>query len=126
MIDNRSNSTARVLKTVAIASTFAAVGFIAMAPSANARGFVEIGVGVPIFAPPVYYYPPPVVYAAPPPVVYAPVAAAPVAAPVAAPPPAYANADCHQYSTTQNIGGTPQQVVGTACRQPDGSWRIVQ
>jgi hypothetical protein len=41
-------------------------------PQAEARGFVAIGIGVPLFYPdPYYYYPPPVVYA-PPPVYYTP------------------------------------------------------
>lgn len=29
---------------------------------------------------------------------------------------------CREYQTTATIGGRPQQVYGTACRQPDGSW----
>jgi hypothetical protein len=81
------------------------------------------------------YYGPPVVYA-PPPVVYAP----PVT--YAAPPPAYAAAPnvsavptrdfrdnagryCREYQRTAVINGRQQQVYGTACQMPDGSWRIV-
>jgi surface antigen len=33
---------------------------------------------------------------------------------------------CREYRTTALIGGGRQTVTGTACRQPDGSWRIVQ
>ncbi len=33
---------------------------------------------------------------------------------------------CREYQTTVNVGGEVQSAYGTACRQPDGSWRIVQ
>ncbi len=32
---------------------------------------------------------------------------------------------CREYQTTVNVGGQQQQAYGTACRQPDGSWKIV-
>lgn len=32
---------------------------------------------------------------------------------------------CREYQTTAMIGGRPQQLYGTACRQPDGSWQQV-
>jgi len=32
---------------------------------------------------------------------------------------------CREYTSTASIGGEPQQTTGTACRQPDGSWQIV-
>jgi surface antigen len=31
---------------------------------------------------------------------------------------------CRQYQQTIQIGGEPQQSYGTACRQPDGTWKI--
>jgi surface antigen len=31
---------------------------------------------------------------------------------------------CREYKQTITIGGQPNQAYGTACRQPDGSWRI--
>jgi surface antigen len=31
---------------------------------------------------------------------------------------------CREYVTDAVIGGRTEKVVGTACRQPDGSWRI--
>jgi surface antigen len=31
---------------------------------------------------------------------------------------------CREYQQTVTIGGRPQQSYGTACRQPDGSWKI--
>ena len=31
---------------------------------------------------------------------------------------------CREYRTTAIIAGERQQVYGTACRQPDGSWQI--
>ena len=32
---------------------------------------------------------------------------------------------CREYQQTVTIGGRPEESFGTACRQPDGSWRIV-
>ena len=31
---------------------------------------------------------------------------------------------CREYSMTGEIGGHEQELVGTACRQADGSWRV--
>jgi surface antigen len=31
---------------------------------------------------------------------------------------------CREYQQTITIGGEPQQSYGTACRQPDGSWKV--
>jgi surface antigen len=33
---------------------------------------------------------------------------------------------CREFQQTINVGGQPQQGYGTACRQPDGTWKIVQ
>jgi len=33
---------------------------------------------------------------------------------------------CREYQTTVNVGGEAQKAFGTACRQPDGSWKVVQ
>jgi surface antigen len=33
---------------------------------------------------------------------------------------------CREFQQTIVVGGERQQGYGTACRQPDGSWRIVQ
>jgi surface antigen len=33
---------------------------------------------------------------------------------------------CREYQQTVTIGGERQKSYGTACRQPDGSWRIQQ
>jgi surface antigen len=33
---------------------------------------------------------------------------------------------CREFQQTITVGGETQQGYGTACRQPDGSWRIVQ
>jgi surface antigen len=32
---------------------------------------------------------------------------------------------CREFEQTVTIGGQPQKSYGTACRQPDGSWKIV-
>ena len=108
-------------KTVLLAAGAVAIlsSSLAAAP-AEARTFVSFGVGLPFFAPPpVVYAPPPVVYA-PPPVGYAP-ASAP-----AAYAPAPASQTCREYQSTIQVNGQPQQSYGTACLQPDGTWRIVR
>jgi surface antigen len=33
---------------------------------------------------------------------------------------------CREFQQTVTVGGQNQQAYGTACRQPDGSWRVVQ
>ncbi len=33
---------------------------------------------------------------------------------------------CREYSQTITVGGKTQKGYGTACRQPDGSWKIVE
>ena len=32
---------------------------------------------------------------------------------------------CREYQTTVTVGGEYREAYGTACRQPDGSWKIV-
>ena len=32
---------------------------------------------------------------------------------------------CREYTTTVNIGGRSESAHGTACRQPDGSWKMI-
>jgi hypothetical protein len=75
----------------------------------------------PYYVAPRYYYPPPPVVYAPPPVVYAPSAQAP--APVA---PVVSQEQCREYQAPAVVGGEPGNTYGTACLQPDGSWRIVR
>jgi len=33
---------------------------------------------------------------------------------------------CREFQQTVNIGGEAQQAYGKACRQPDGSWKIIE
>lgn len=33
---------------------------------------------------------------------------------------------CREYQQSVQVGGQTQNAFGTACRQPDGSWRVVQ
>jgi hypothetical protein len=125
-----------------LAGLAAAVAVMALPQPAAARGFVHFGFGFPVGPayyppPPVYYGPPPVYYAPPPvyysepPAYYAPPAYAP---PTSYAPPPYApeaaqapnGPQCREYTTTSIVGGQPQQVVGTACLQADGTWRIVR
>lgn len=35
------------------------------------------------------------------------------------------NKYCREYQTTATIGGKQERMYGTACRQPDGSWKMV-
>ncbi len=85
---------------------------LAMPTAAAARGFVAFNFGVPlVFGPPVYYYPPP------PPVYYYYVPPAPAGA-------SQPQQACHEYHTTAIIDGKPQTLVGTACLQADGTWRM--
>ena len=37
----------------------------------------------------------------------------------------HGNEYCREYRTIARIGGRKEHVYGTACRQPDGSWRAV-
>lgn len=38
----------------------------------------------------------------------------------------HGNKYCREYRTTADVAGKQQQVYGTACRQPDGSWKIAK
>lgn len=38
---------------------------------------------------------------------------------------AQTGAYCREYQTTVTVGGETQDAFGTACQQPDGSWKIV-
>jgi surface antigen len=33
---------------------------------------------------------------------------------------------CREYQTTVTVDGKTEKAFGTACRQPDGSWKVVQ
>lgn len=35
-------------------------------------------------------------------------------------------ADCRDFETTINVSGRDEKATGRACRQPDGTWRVVQ
>ncbi|CAO3377519.1 hypothetical protein [Azospirillum argentinense] len=119
-----------------------AVGLTALSGPAQARSSVFLSFGGPAYPdyPPPYRhfhgYPPVYVVPAPPPVVYvqppppAVVFTDPAPAPIAATPtgPAYTARNgqiCREYQTTVMVGGLAQPGYGTACRQPDGSWRVV-
>jgi len=89
--------------------------------------------GAPYYAYPPYYayYPPYQPYPAYPP--YPPYAYAPPPAYNYPPPPApqdrYYESDngdyCREYRHTVTIEGQRREAYGHACRQPDGSWRMV-
>lgn len=97
---------------VALMASTVAIAAIAGTASAEARTFVGIHVGVPLYAgPPAYYYPPYYYYPAP--VYYAPRPVYYVPAPVAP--------NCSSGRWRQADGSI---VNGVACLQPDGSWRL--
>lgn len=37
----------------------------------------------------------------------------------------HGNRYCREYRSTAIVAGKNQQIYGTACRQPDGSWKVV-
>jgi hypothetical protein len=125
----------RILAGAAIIA-LAAVTLVPFPAAARVRGVVGFGfnLGVPVFPPPppivyapptVYYVPPPPIVYTPPPVVYTTPTPAAVTQPPAAAPASGANSYCREYQSTSVIDGTPQTMYGTACLQPDGTWRIV-
>jgi hypothetical protein len=69
--------------------------------------------------PPAYYPPPPVVYQQPP-VFYQQPQTLP-GGPLQA-----AENYCREYQSTTIVNNQPVPTYGTACQQPDGSWRIVR
>jgi hypothetical protein len=62
--------------------------------------------GCVVYEPPVPYFPPTPAYSAP-------------------ATPAPAEQTCREYRTTATIDGKPQQIHGTACLQPDGTWQFI-
>ena len=105
----------------------AALALIAAPASARTRIGIGIGIGLPLFtfAPPLYV-PPRAYYYPPPPVVYAPpppgLSATPAGPVYLGPSGAY----CREFQTSALIGGRMEPMYGTACQQPDGSWRVVR
>ena len=123
-------------------------GAALLAPTpGQARVFVGVGFGFPIgfpgyyyppyppppppFYPPLAYYPPPGPY--PPPASQTPAGYTPSAA-TQAPSITYTSRrpwtdasgrQCREYQTTRDIQGRATKVYGTACRDPDGQWRII-
>ncbi len=71
---------------------------------------------------PIYYYPPPVVYAPAP--AYGTLQPIPTPSSQSSDAPA-AGQTCREYQTTVTVDGQTQPSYGTACLQPDGTWRIV-
>jgi hypothetical protein len=112
-----------------IAATLAVAIAVGPAPAARADEILVLHDAPPPYwhrHPPYYYRHPPrreVVVVEPAP----PVAIAP-AAPVAAVPAQTAAAPepyCREYQNVAVVDGKPVKSYGTACRQPDGSWKIV-
>jgi hypothetical protein len=74
------------------------------------------------YAPPPVYYAPPRVYYAPPVYFAPPVYVQP--APVYAPPQVQ-RGNCREYQSTAMVNGSVVPSYGTACQQPDGTWRLI-
>ncbi len=137
----------RHLKHPAVLAGLALSAAIALgAPPASAHSFFAFGFGFPIYAGPPVVYGPPAYYPPPPPVAYYPPPAyyPPAGAPQGGTVTPYSGAttpqggtvtpysgnaqatgNCREYQTTTTIGGVPRKSYGTACLQPDGSWRLV-
>lgn len=127
---------ARLMRTVLCGILVAAaVAMTAAQASAHGRGHVFFGFNAwapSYYYPPPYYYPPyyyPPAYYYPPPVVYAPAPAYGTVQPLPPPAsPAYQDGSgqtCREYQTTVQVDGQWQPSYGTACLQPDGTWRVV-
>jgi hypothetical protein len=135
---------------LAVAAALAVLAFPPNAAEARTRVSVGIGIGAPLYAAPyggyygyrpypywrpprAYYYgppavvvtPPPVVYAPPPPAIYAPPPGPIAAAPVSPPYAGRSGQTCREYRSNVTVGGRVQPSYGTACLQPDGSWRLM-
>lgn len=107
-----------------LALVLAALSLSAGPAAARSRVFF----GFDFVGPPAYYYPPPYYYAPPPPVVYTPPPAYYGSPPPPAASPAYQSSSgqtCREYQTTVTVDGQSQPGYGTACLQPDGTWRMI-
>ncbi|QCO17773.1 hypothetical protein D3869_21535 (plasmid) [Azospirillum brasilense] len=84
--------------------------------------------GFSISLPLAFGFPPPL-YAPPPPVVYVPVPQPVPAAPLATQTsPTYlgpGGRSCRDFQMPGLVGGRPATLVGTACLDPDGQWRVI-
>jgi hypothetical protein len=136
----RTRTVARIGVTLAIAAFGFAIPLLTPAP---AEAFVAFSFGFPLGfpaypPPPPYYYPPPPPSGYyPPPGTAGPPGPHPSAGgygPSSAssitytPRRAWTDASgrqCREYMTAREIGGHATKVYGTACRDPDGQWRIV-
>ena len=133
----------RIGATLAVAAFAFAVPVLTPAPAKAFVGFsFSFPIGFPAYPPPPpYYYPPPY----PPPGYYPPTGSAlppgahqqgyaPSAGSPSSPSITYtprrawtdaSGRQCREYTTTREIEGRATKVYGTACRDPDGQWRII-
>ena len=74
--------------------------------------------------PPPYYGPPPAAVYGPPASAYVSPGPTVSATPVSPPYRAANGLMCRKYQSTVSVNGKSQNRYGTACLQPDGSWRI--
>lgn len=119
----------RFMKRFLLITLFLALAGTFAANPAQARGRVIIGGGV-IAGRPYYPYPP---YYGYPYYEYAPAPYPVYAQPYPLPPPRPADhyytgpegRYCREYTHTVVVGGVRQSAYGHACREPDGSWQII-
>jgi hypothetical protein len=99
-----------------------AAAMVMMAAPAAAHGGGRVFFGFNTWVPPYYpYYYPPYYYYPPP--VYAPVPSYGTVQPMPAPASPAAQT-CREFQSTVQVDGQWQPSYGTACLQPDGTWRI--
>ena len=129
MLTRSSIPTPLKLALCGLVLTVAALSLGSSPAAANGHGGgrVFFGFGVNTWGPPAYYYPPPYYYYPPPAVVYAPAPAYGTVQPIPAAPTYQApvSQTCREYQTTVMVDGQAQPSYGTACLQPDGTWRII-
>lgn len=122
-------SAAAAVATAAFVGAAVVAAFCAEPAHADSRVYVGVGAGYPYYDH--YYrhsYRPPNVYLPPPAVVYEPPPEVVYVQPFPGSPRAVERVDrsyCREYTSSATIAGKKQPTFGTACRQPDGSWRII-
>ncbi|HTH97680.1 MAG TPA: hypothetical protein VL574_09700 [Stellaceae bacterium] len=120
-----------VLVPACLALGVLVTGLGAVTSPAEARGHVFVGVGLGGFGyapwgPPVYYAPPPVYYVPPTaPAYYNPNTGTYDSGTTASSAPAFDTSNCQPYHSTAVLDGTRRPISGTACKQPDGTWRMM-
>ena len=104
-----------------------ALAAVIVPAQAFAHGGARFGITLGL---PLYFGPPPVVYT-PPAVVYLPPSVGYTSEPIVAEPASPIASDqygryCREYRSEAVVGTVRQPIHGTACLEPDGTWRVVR